>query len=145
VKLLLDTHTLLWYVAGDPHLSKAAVALIMDPANDVFMSPASYWEIAIKVSIGKLTLHRPYEDFIDLCANGYGFVILPIEPRHTARVAALPFPPNHRDPFDRLIVAQALVEGMSVVSADRKIDTYGITRLWQLTYIGVHIVEHGAS
>ena len=130
MNLLLDSHALLWYVAGDPHLSQAAEALVVDPANDVFMSPASYWEIAIKVSIGKLTLHQPYEDFIDLCVNRYGFVILPVEPRHTARVATLPFPPNHRDPFDRLIVAQALVEGMSVVSADLKLGAYGISRLW---------------
>jgi PIN domain nuclease of toxin-antitoxin system len=130
VKLLLDTHTLLWYVAGDPQLSKVAESLIIDPANEVFMSPASYWEIAIKVSIGKLTLHRPYTDFVDLCVNRYGFVILPVEPVHTARVAVLPFPPNHKDPFDRLIVAQALVEGMSVVSVDPKLDSYGINRLW---------------
>src|SRR5262249_47551528 len=100
----------------------------MDPANDVFMSPASYWEIAIKVSIGKLTLTRPYEDFIDVCVNRYGFVILPVEPRHTAAVSRLPFPPNHGDPFDRLIVAQARVEGMSVVSADPKLDAYGVLR-----------------
>jgi PIN domain nuclease of toxin-antitoxin system len=118
VKLLLDTHVLLWYTTNDPQLNKVAESAIVDSANDVFMSPASYWEIAIKVSIGKLVLHQPYEDFVDACVNRYGFVILPVEPRHTARVAALPFPPNHKDPFDRLIVAQALVEGMSVVSAD---------------------------
>jgi PIN domain nuclease of toxin-antitoxin system len=130
VKLLLDTHVLLWYTTNDPQLSKVAESAIVDSANDVFMSPASYWEIAIKVSIGKLVLHQPYEDFVDACINRYGFVILPVEPRHTARVAALPFPPNHKDPFDRLIIAQALVEGMSVVSADSKLDPYGVTRLW---------------
>jgi len=130
VKLLLDTHVLLWYTTSDPQLSKTAESVIKDPANDVFMSPASYWEIAIKVSIGKLILHQPYEDFMDACINRYGFVILPVEPRHTARVVTLPFPPNHKDPFDRLIVAQALVEGMSVVSADPKLDGYGITRIW---------------
>ena len=98
MKLLLDSHTLLWYVAGDPQLSKAAEALIVDPANEVFMSPASYWEIAIKVSIGKLTLHQPYEDFIDLCLNRYGFRLLAIAPAHTARLVNLPFPPNHKGP-----------------------------------------------
>jgi len=102
----------------------------VDPANEVFLSPASYWEIAIKMSIGKLILHQPYEDFIDACLNRYGFVILAIEPRHTARVATLPFPTNHKDPFDRLIVAQALVEGMGVVSADPQLDAYGILRIW---------------
>src|SRR5258708_1004021 len=98
MNLLLDTHALLWYVTSDPHLSQRATRAIMDPATHVSMSPASYWEIAIKVSIGKLLLHQPYEDFVDACLNRYGFVILPVEPRHTARVATLPFPPNHRDP-----------------------------------------------
>jgi PIN domain nuclease of toxin-antitoxin system len=130
VRLLLDTHTLLWYTTNDPHLSKTAESLIVDPANDVFMSPASYWEIAIKISIGKFVLHQPYEDFMDVCVNRYGFVILPIEPRRTAVVATLPFPPNHRDPFDRLIVAQAKVEKMNIVSVDAKLDFYGVTRLW---------------
>jgi PIN domain nuclease of toxin-antitoxin system len=128
--LLLDTHALLWYTTNDPQLSKTAEALIVDPANDVFMSPASYWEIAIKVSIGKLTLHQPYDDFIDVCLNRYQFKILPIEPRHTSVLTSLPFPPNHRDPFDRLIVAQAKVEALDLVSADAKLDGYGVTRLW---------------
>jgi PIN domain nuclease of toxin-antitoxin system len=130
VKLLLDTHALLWYTTNDPQLSKTAEGLIMNPGNDVFMSPASYWEIAIKVSIGKLRLTQPYEDFIDACLNRYGFVILPIDPRHTAAVSRLPFPPGHRDPFDRLLVAQALAEGMSVVSVDSQLDAYGVPRLW---------------
>jgi PIN domain nuclease of toxin-antitoxin system len=107
--------------------------LIVDPANEVFLSPAPYWEIAIKVSMGKRTLHQPQEDLIDLCLNRYEFVVLPIEPLPAARVATLPFPPDHQDPFDRLIVAQARVESMSVVSADPKPDTYGINRLWLLT------------
>jgi PIN domain nuclease of toxin-antitoxin system len=130
VKLLLDTHALLWYTTNDPQLSKGAANAIADPANAVFMSPASYWEIAIKVSIGKLLLHQSYADFLNACLNRYSFMILPIEPRHTARLATLPFPPNHRDPFDRLIVAQALVEPMSVVSADAKLDNYPVTRIW---------------
>lgn len=130
MRLLLDTHTLLWYTTNDPHLSKTAETLIVDPANEVFMSPASYWEIAIKVSIGKLTLTQPYEDFTDVCVKRYGFRILPIEPRHTAVVSRLPFPGTHRDPFDRLIVAQSLVEGISVVSVDSQLDAYGVSRLW---------------
>lgn len=130
MKLLLDTHTLIWYVTGDPQLSQRSETLIEDATNEVFMSPASYWEIAIKVSIGKLTLHQPYEDFIDLCENQYGFLILPIAPRHTAAVSRLAFPPNHKDPFDRLIVAQAKIEGMSILSIDSKLDAYGVTRIW---------------
>ena len=69
MRLLLDTHTLLWYTLADPKLSSAAKVLILDPANEILISPASYWEIAIKVSIGKLTLHAPYEDLMDACLN----------------------------------------------------------------------------
>jgi PIN domain nuclease of toxin-antitoxin system len=130
VKLLLDTHTLLWYTLGDPQLSATATALILDPANEILVSPASYWEIAIKVSIGKLSLRQPYEDFLDACLNRYGFLVLPIEPRHTVRVAALPYPPGHKDPFDRLLVAQALVEGIPLVSGDVALDAYCVNRLW---------------
>jgi PIN domain nuclease of toxin-antitoxin system len=129
MRLLLDTQILLWYVLGDPRLSGTAKDLILDPANEILISPASYWEIAIKVSIGKLTLHRPYGEFLDLCLNRYGFVVLPIEPRHAAQVVTLPFPPNHKDPFDRLLVAQALVEAISIVSDDVALDLYGVNRL----------------
>jgi PIN domain nuclease of toxin-antitoxin system len=130
VRLLLDTHTLLWYALGDPQLSNTAGGLILDAANEILISPASYWEIAIKVSIGKLTLHQPYRDFIDACLNRYGFVILPIEPRHTAQVAVLPFPPGHKDPFDRLLASQALVEAIPIVSVDAALDPYGVRRMW---------------
>lgn len=125
---LVDSQTLLWYTLDNPQLSGTAKALILDPANEILISPATYWEIAIKVSIGKLALHQPYEDFIDVCINQYGFKILPIEPKHTARVIALPW--HHRDPFDRLLVAQALVERLPLVSQDAALDVYGITRLW---------------
>lgn len=130
MRLLLDTHALLWYALNDPKLSANAISLIRDPQNEILMSPASYWEIAIKLSIGKLQLHRPYEDFIDVCINQYGFAILSIEPAHTARLITLPFPPNHKDPFDRLLVAQANVEQIAVLSADPQLDAYPIRRLW---------------
>jgi PIN domain nuclease of toxin-antitoxin system len=84
VRLLLDTHALLWYALADPKLSTTARTLILDSANEILISPASYWEIAVKVSIGKLPLHRPYADFLHACLNQYKFVILPIEPLHTA-------------------------------------------------------------
>jgi PIN domain nuclease of toxin-antitoxin system len=128
--LLLDTHALLWYTLGDPQLSATAQGLIIDPANDILVSPASYWEIAIKVSIGKLTLQRHYEEFADACLTRYRFSLLPIEPRHTARVASMPFLSNHKDPFDRLLDAQALVEGIPLISADDALDVYGVTRQW---------------
>ncbi len=128
MRLLLDTHAMYWYVEGDPQLSAVVQMLIQDASNEILISPASYWEIAIKISIGKWKLRRSYEDFIDIGLNNYGFQVLPILPVHTARLVGLPF--HHRDPFDRLLVAQALVEGLSVVSNDAAFDAYGVKRLW---------------
>lgn len=127
-RLLLDTHALLWYVLSDPQLSGAARALIDDPAHDVLVSPASYWEIAIKLSIGKYKLALPYEDFMRQAIDGNDFEILPIVPRHTAALVTMPF--HHRDPFDRLLIAQALVEAIPIISIDAVFDPYGVTRLW---------------
>lgn len=93
-------------------MSGEAQSLIQAASNEVFISPVSYWEIAIKVSIGKWALHRTYEEFIDLALNQYDFRVMPLLPHHTARLIGLPF--HHKDPFDRLIVAQALAEGLSI-------------------------------
>jgi PIN domain nuclease of toxin-antitoxin system len=128
MRLLLDTHTFLWYVLNDARLSTTARAAIDDPANDVLVSPATYWEIAIKVSINKYVLAVPYEDFMRQGIEGNAFEILPIEPRHTAALVAMPH--HHRDPFDRLLIAQALVEGIPIVSTDPQFDQYGVNRLW---------------
>ena len=127
---LLDTHALYWYVEGDPQLSATAEAVIRDAANDILFSPASYWEMAIKVSLGKWVLNRPFAEFIDLCLNKYRFEILPILPTHVERLIALPYPPKHNDPFDRLLVAQVLVENIPIISADPKLDDYPVTRVW---------------
>jgi PIN domain nuclease of toxin-antitoxin system len=128
LKLLLDTHALLWFYLDDPQLSGTARSLILDPAHAKLVSPASYWEIAIKISKKKYSLTKPFEvsmrEAIDL--NGFGY--LHIEPRHAALLTDMPF--HHKDPFDRLIVAQALAEGMTVLSADSQLDPYGVTRLW---------------
>ena len=128
MRVLLDTHPMYWYIEGDPQLSATAETLIQDTANEVLISPASYWEIAIKVSLGKWKMNRTYEDFIDIGLDKYGFQVLPILPTHTARLIGLPF--HHKDPFDRLLVAQALVEGIPIISNDTGLDFYGITRLW---------------
>src|SRR4051794_16198623 len=101
-----------WYIEGDSQLSGTAQTRIQDASNEILISPASYWEIAIKVRLGKWALNRPYEEFIDLVLNRYGFQVLPILPTHTARLIGMPSPPDHKDPFDRLLVAQALVEGV---------------------------------
>lgn len=126
--VLLDTHAFLWFVLGDSRLSATAKKEIEDPQNDKLISPAAYWEIAIKISIGKYTLPQPYEQFLQKAIDDNGFVILPIEPKHTAELINLPF--HHRDPFDRLMIAQAIVEQISVVSNDAAFDPYPVTRIW---------------
>jgi len=128
LRLLLDTHTLLWFALNDPQLSRTAAALIMDPAHEKLVSPASYWEIAIKIGANKYALAKPYEDFMREAIDKNGFLYLHIEPRHTALLTTMHY--HHKDPFDRLLVAQALVEGILLVSVDAKLDPYGVTRLW---------------
>ena len=129
MRLLLDTHAIYWYIEGSPELSMTAETLIREASNDILISPASYWEIAIKISIGKWQLNRAYEEFINIGLNQYGFQVLPILPIHTAALIRLPF--HHRDPFDRLLAAQALVEGIPLISADAIFDQYGVNRLWK--------------
>ncbi|HBI42102.1 MAG TPA: PIN domain nuclease [Planctomycetales bacterium] len=128
MRLLLDTHTLLWFALNDPQLSRTAASLIMDSANEKLVSPASYWEIAIKIGARKYALTRPYEIFMREAIDKNGFAYLHIEPRHTARLTTMAH--HHKDPFDRLLVAQALAEGIAIVSVDAQLDAYGVTRLW---------------
>jgi len=131
MRLLLDTHVFLWFVADDPQLSKRARDLIEDPVNERLLSAASHWEMAVKVSLGKLTLTEPFSVFIPRELQTNQVNILPVDLRHSMQLATLPFPPgNHRDPFDRLIIAQGIVEGLPIVSADSKFDAYTVTRLW---------------
>ena len=128
MRLLLDTHAFLWFILDDPKLSETAKDLISDGENAVEISPASYWEIAIKISLGKYALPEPYGSFMEreLATNHFG--ILPIEPKHTAILTELPF--HHRDPFDRLLVAQAICERIPLVSVDPALDAYAVPRLW---------------
>jgi PIN domain nuclease of toxin-antitoxin system len=128
MRLLLDTHVFLWWINDGPELSAKARATIRKGQNECFLSVASAWEMAIKSSTGKLVLSQPLERFIpeQLAANG--FRLLEIDFRHAAKVETLPF--HHRDPFDRLIVAQAMSEKMPIVSADAALSEYGIKRIW---------------
>ena len=128
MRVLLDTHTLLWFALNDPSLSAAARAVIVDPANEKLVSPASWWEIGIKMSVGKYTLTVPHDVFFDSAIAANGFLVLSIEPRHTAGLIGLTH--HHKDPFDRLLIAQAIVEGMPLVSADAAFDPYPVRRLW---------------
>jgi len=128
VRLLLDTHAFLWFILDDPKLSDKARGLIADPENDAEISPASYWEIAIKISLKKYVLPEPYEIFMNRELKQNNFLILPIELKHTAVLTELPF--HHRDPFDRLLIAQARSENIPLVSTDPVMDAYPIKRLW---------------
>jgi PIN domain nuclease of toxin-antitoxin system len=128
VNLLLDTHAFLWFIAGSERLSATARELIEDSANQPFLSAASLWEMAIKLSLGRLQLGRPFDDLIPEQMDLNGIQLLGIELEHVTPVTTLPF--HHRDPFDRLLVAQAMVQQMPVVSADPAFDAYSIERLW---------------
>jgi PIN domain nuclease of toxin-antitoxin system len=131
VKLLLDTHTFLWHADADPRMSPSATALLADPANELFLSMATEWEIAIKVGIKKLVLSRPFGAFMKRAIIGYGLTELSITFEDCAEYEMLPFPDrNHRDPFDRMIITHALRHGCSVVGADSAFDAYGVARLW---------------
>ena len=128
MNLLLDSHTFLWFVWDDPNLSPTAKTLIEDPANQKFVSVATCWEIAIKAGLKKLALGEPATTFLprELATNGFG--LLGIELAHATFVETLP--PHHKDPFDRLLVAQAMIEKLPLVSADAIFDQYGIQRMW---------------
>jgi len=128
MRLLLDTHAFLWFFTNDQKLSVAALTLIADPTNEVLVSPASYWEVAIKVSLGKYPLTVPFEQFWTAGINGSGFVILPIGLPHAAILSSLPM--HHKDPFDRMIISQAIAEQIPVVTADSAFNSYAVTRLW---------------
>ena len=128
MRVLLDTHAFLWFVLGDVKLSSNARGHIEDPGNEKLVSPASYWEIAIKISLNKYTLSQPYETFMQKGIAENGFTILPIELQHTVALTTLPF--HHRDPFDRLIIAQALVEQIPVISGDAAFAEYPVTCIW---------------
>jgi PIN domain nuclease of toxin-antitoxin system len=128
VKLLLDTHAFLWWVEGTPALGRRARAAVANPDNDVFVSIASCWEMAIKRSLGKLRLAQRLDRFIPEQLTLNGFSLLPMELRHVLAVADLPF--HHRDPFDRLLATQALHDDLTVVSNDRVFRSYRVTVIW---------------
>jgi PIN domain nuclease of toxin-antitoxin system len=123
-RLLVDTHALLWWLTDDAALPAGARAAISEPVNEPLVSAATLWEIAIKRSLGKL---QAPDDLPGAIADG-GFGWLPVAPRHAWRVRGLPF--HHRDPFDRILVAQALVEGLPVVSGDARLAAYGVDAWW---------------
>jgi PIN domain nuclease of toxin-antitoxin system len=128
MRLLLDTHSFLWFINGRSELSISAKRHIVDLNNQVFVSVVSLWEIAIKVSIGKLILSRPFTELIPEQLEITEIEQLPVKVEHLSLLTTLPF--HHRDPFDRLIIAQSLVEKLSIVSRDPVFHRYNADLLW---------------
>ncbi|HKX09648.1 MAG TPA: type II toxin-antitoxin system VapC family toxin [Stellaceae bacterium] len=125
---MLDTHTLVWWLADDPGLSASARGAIADEANEIFVSAASAWEIATKHRLGKLPSAAALVADIGGAIAAQGFAELPISLAHAERAGALPGP--HRDPFDRMLIAQAMLDDLVLVSNDTAFDAYGARRLW---------------
>lgn len=133
MKLLLDTHALLWSIIAPEQLSPVARSAITDPAAQVAVSAVSFWEIAIKSNLGKLTLSGTNPELLVAAAQQQGFDLLPLDPRLAASFTKLPLDPQHRDPFDRMLVWQAISLGYTLVSRDRKIagsQQVGLRVLW---------------
>ena len=128
MKILLDTHALLWLITDNRQLSETAREIFLDQKNSLFFSITSLWEIRIKMSLGKLSLKNGWLKIIqnEMKANAINWV--PVEIEHCTKLTKLPF--HHRDPFDRMLIAQAIVEDMLLLSRDTRLSNYEITRVW---------------
>ncbi len=127
MRYLLDTHAFLWWIADDPRLTERVRAILRDGHQEVFFSAASAWEIAIKTRLGRLEFDEDVAEYIPRQLLANGFSPLPVEVRHALRVHSLPL--LHRDPFD-LLVAQALLEGLPILTADPALAQYPVAALW---------------
>lgn len=125
---LIDTHVFLWWLLDSARLSSEGRRLLGDPTNEFLLSTASAVELAIKVGQGRLTLPEPVESYVPSRLGSEGFQALPVELAHALRVARLP--PIHGDPFDRILIAQAQVEGLAIVTADPAIARYDVETIW---------------
>jgi len=128
MRVLLDTHAFLWWITEDRRLSARAREVMTDGGNDLLLSAASGWEIAIKASLGRITLPVPIDRFLSEQLQRNGIGTLPIEMSHALRVHAIPL--LHRDPFDRLLVAQAQLEKLRILTSDPQIAQYDVETLW---------------
>ena len=128
MRLLLDTSTFIWAMSGDARLSSDARRAIESSANEIFLSLVSVWELAIKISRGKLVLSKPLVNLIPNELGVLGVKLLPIELEHVIAVSSLP--DKHRDPFDRLLACQSKIAEMAIVSGDEIFDSYGLSRIW---------------
>lgn len=128
MRLLVDSHSLIWAVDDPSRLSPAATMALQDPANELLRSAATIGEMAIKVGLGKLMLSTSYRAWMNQAIADLGLAILPVTVEYAEAQTTLPW--HHREPFDRFLIAQAVVEAISIVSADSKFDAYGTFRVW---------------
>ena len=128
MEYIIDTHTLLWIVDDDPQLSKKVRSIYLNPANDIYISLASIWELVIKVSLKKLIIDDSIGNFVNTQIKGNSIRILEIKLNHITALENLPY--YHRDPFDRLIISQSMLEKIPVLSNDNFFDKYPIKRIW---------------
>jgi PIN domain nuclease of toxin-antitoxin system len=128
MRYLLDSHAFLWFAKNDPRLSPTALSAIQNAGSELYLSVASAWEISIKVGLGKLQVNQPLDTFLPRQLHQNGIQLLPITLEHAITVSALPL--HHRDPFDRLLVAQSSESSIPLISADPILDQYGIQRIW---------------
>jgi PIN domain nuclease of toxin-antitoxin system len=128
MQALLDTSSFLWFITDNENLSCTARNFIADVKNNLLLSAASLWEIAIKVGIGKLELLQPFDEFIPEQLNQNSIDVLPIKASHLSKLIVLPF--HHRDPFDRIIIAQAIAEGIPLIASDAAFHQYGVELIW---------------
>ncbi len=128
MRLLLDTHTFLWWITDSPQLSRRARRMITSGDNEIYFSAASGWEIAVKASLGRVVLPEDPERFIPRQLAANAFQTLPLQLRHALRVYGLP--DLHRDPFDRMLIAQAMAEGLAILSGDTQFSGYPVKVVW---------------
>ena len=128
MRILLDTHCFLWFFTGDAKLSNDARTAIESASNEKLVSIASFWEMSIKSSLGKLDLQLPFPELAARILADTDSTLLAVTVSHLAVLQQLPF--HHRDPFDRILVAQAQAEGLTIVSKDKDIRAYGVAQLW---------------
>ena len=129
MRLLIDAHSLIWASDDPSKLGAGAAAVLQNPANQLLVGAGTIWELSIKAGLGKLKLSLPFRRWMDKAVADLGWTALPITLDHAERQAGLPF--HHRDPFDRLLAAHALVEGIPLVGADAVFDAYGVNRIWK--------------
>lgn len=125
---MLDTHTLIWSQEDPSRLPSLAISALSDPLNDRIVSVVSIWEISIKVALGKLPLAKSFRAWIDTALADMACSVLPIKLDHVEMLGSLPF--HHRDPFDRMLIAQALAENILMIGSDAQFDSYGVKRQW---------------